>query len=466
MSNLAPQPIKIYPRSVKGPFRNFKSLILLIAFAVFFGTPWLPWPRAVAKDQAVMFDISSQHFYIFDLVVFAQDIFWLSGILMIAAFFLFAATTVFGRVFCGYFCFQTLWSDTFGLVQRFFQGEKPQKMRRDAAGWSWDRTWRVGATHLSWLFIAFATGFTFAAYWTYAPEMAMNFFTGQAHSTVYTTVGILTATTYLFAGFVRENVCLHICPYARFQSVMFDRDTAIVAYDFNRGEGTAGRMKVQREHKSREARQAEGHGDCIDCGYCVQVCPTGIDIREGSQLGCISCGLCIDACNEIMERLHWPRGLIRYSSERELNEGKKIHWLRPKVIGYALVLIVAGLLLTKSVVETAPWEMLASQQRQPLFVQLSDGRIQNTYLLKINNKTQDDIAFAVSIEGLSNAVLDLGRLQNLHLAPEQSLSLTVRVKADLLEPSPRQLPLTFVLKDISGEQPTLRIASVFSAPAP
>ncbi len=419
--------IEIYPRSVKGPFRRLKWGILTLAYGVYFLLPWLRWERLVGPEQAVSFDIHGRRFYLFDLVVHAQDIFWLAGILMIAAMLLFFVTGLAGRVFCGYFCFQTLWTDVFVLIEHLVQGERPARIRLDKAPWSGEKIAKKAMTHGLWLLTAFVTGLTFTLYWGDAPQLVEQFFTAEAPFPAYATTLFLTATTYVMAGLAREQVCTYMCPYARFQGVMFDRDTLIVAYDEQRGEGDTGRYKIRRGYKTREERTAQGAGDCIDCGYCVQVCPTGIDIRNGLQYQCISCALCIDACNNIMDTMGWPQNLIGYTSEKQ-QQGGTTKLIKPKTIGYGAAILTAIGFLVASVVNQASLEMAVSQVRQPLYVMMSDGRIQNSYEIKINNKTNQLVRLHLELLDLPGAELDLGKVERIQLRPDQSLRLMARVR--------------------------------------
>ncbi|MBZ0071573.1 MAG: cytochrome c oxidase accessory protein CcoG [Thiohalobacteraceae bacterium] len=421
--------IPIYPRSVHGRFRTLKWGILALAYGVYFLLPWVRWERAVGIPQAVSFDIEARRFYLFDLVVHAQDIFWLAGLLVIAALLLFFVTGIAGRVFCGYFCFQTLWTDVFVLVERLVQGERPARIRLDKQPWNAEKITKKVLTHTIWLCVGFWTGFTFTLYWGNAPDLFHAFFTGAGPFPAYATTLFITLTTYVMAGLAREQVCTYMCPYSRFQGAMFDRSTLIVAYDERRGEGEAGRHKVARGFKSREERAAQGAGDCIDCGYCVQVCPAGIDIRDGLQYQCISCALCIDACDTIMDSLDWPRGLIKYTSEKA-QQGEKTRLFTAKNVGYGVALLAAIAALVMSILGAAPLEFTVAQVRQPLFVQLSDGRIQNSYEIKLNNKTDQAIPFVLEIAGLANAELDLGQVDPTHLrlVPEQSMRLLARVR--------------------------------------
>ena len=436
--------IPIFPRSVKGKFRSIKWTVLTVAYGVYFLLPWLRWERLSGPSQAVLFDIQARRFYVFDLVIHPQQIFWLAGFLVIAALLLFFVTGIAGRVFCGYFCFQTLWTDVYILIERMVQGERPARIRLAKSPWSGEKFWKLGATHLLWLTVAFATGLTFTLYWGDAPQLALDIFTGNAPFPAYATTLFLTATTYVMAGLAREQVCTYMCPYARFQSAMFDRDTLIVAYDRARGEAGAGRAKLAKGRKTQAQRQAQGFGDCIDCGYCVQVCPVGIDIRNGLQYQCISCALCIDACNTIMDSMNWPRGLIGYDSQRHQETGHRTRILKPKTFGYGAILMLAATALVWNILSTAKLNVSAHQVRQPLFVVLSDGRIQNSYELKLNNLTQSALPVRVHLEHLPGAELDMGNLDNLVLEPEQRLRLRVRVRMPRRQ-DVEQIPFEFVV---------------------
>ncbi len=419
--------VAVYPRSVEGRFRTLKWALLCIACGTYFLLPWLRWERSTGPDQALLFDIAARRFYLFDLVPHAQDLIWLAGLLVIAALLLFFVTALAGRVFCGYFCFQTLWTDVYLLIERWVQGDRVARIRLDKAPWNAGKLLRKGLTHLLWLATAFVTGLTFALYWENAPDLLTDFFTGRAPFPAYATTLFLTSTTFVMAGLAREQVCTYMCPYARFQSVMFDADTRIVAYDRARGDSGAGRRKIARELTTREQRRAAGVGDCIDCGYCLQLCPTGIDIRNGLQIQCISCVLCIDACDTSMDSLGWERGLVRYTSEHQL-AGENSRLFKPKVIGYGTVLLAATGALIWSVGSKAPMELSVLQVRQPLYVRLSDARIQNSYELHLENKTGRALHLAIMLDGLAGAQLDLGQLQSVRVAPQRDVKVLARVR--------------------------------------
>jgi cytochrome c oxidase accessory protein FixG len=426
--------IPIFVRSVEGKFRNFKTAILVLAYTVYFALPWVQWERASAANQAVMFDLVSKRFFIFNLAVYPQDIFWLSMLLFIAAIFLFFVTGLVGRAWCGYFCFQTLWTDMFMLIEHMIQGERPARVRLYKQPWNMEKILKVGSSHFFMILISFWTGFTFIAYFGYAPELLYKFFTGNAADVAYITVAVLGISTYVAGGLSREQICIHICPYARFQSVMYDADTLAVSYDARRGEGSAGRALPSSGLRTREERQAKGHGDCIDCGFCVQVCPTGIDIRKGLQYQCISCGLCIDACNNIMDSVGFPRGLIRYDSDHNLHSDHPtkphLQWKRFKVIGYAAALLIMIGALAFSITTRSDTELRIQQVRQPLFVELSNERVRNRYQLHIVNKTEHDESYKVEVRGIPATALDLGAVTDVRLRPGKDLRLNVKVDLD------------------------------------
>ncbi|MDG4554806.1 MAG: cytochrome c oxidase accessory protein CcoG [Candidatus Competibacter sp.] len=433
--------VQIHPHSVKGRFRTLKTAILVFACSVYYLLPWLRWERPNAPNQAVLYDLPGRHFYIFDLTIQVQDIFWLAGVLMIFAILLFFVTGIAGRVWCGYFCFQTLWTDLFMMIEHWVQGERPARIRLDNGPWNRKKLLKKGGTYGLWLLVALWTGLTFTMYWVDAPTLVVDMLLGRAPYAAYFTTLFLTATTFTMAGLAREQVCTYMCPYARFQSAMFDHDTLIVSYDERRGEGAQGRAKLGKGLKTREERQAQGVGDCIDCGYCVQVCPVGIDIRKGLQYQCISCALCIDACKH---------GLVGYTSENALN-GRKTRLLKPKTIGYGVVLILATAILIWSIATRSPYTGTVEQIRQPLYTQLSDGGIRNSYEIKLNNKRMAPIAIGIRIEGLPGAVLDMDGMERLELAPQERLKLLARVQIPPIRSGGMSGDqVTFVIEALAG----------------
>ncbi|MGF1548053.1 MAG: cytochrome c oxidase accessory protein CcoG [Thiotrichales bacterium] len=466
MTDLATESVrsKCYPRSVSGRFRTAKYALLALAYLIYYGLPWLPWKRAVGPDQAVLFDIVGRKYYLFDLVVHPQQIFWLGGFLMIAALLLFFVTGLAGRIFCGYFCFQTLWTDMFLLIEHWVQGERPARIRLDRQAWNTEKLRKKSLTHAFWLMVAFWTALTFTLYWGPAGELLTRFVSGTAPVPMYITTLILTISTYTMAGFARDQVCTHMCPYSRFQSAMFDRDTKLVAYNRSRGEGDVGRAKASKEYKTREARQTAGIGDCIDCGYCVQVCPTGIDIRNGLQVQCIHCGLCIDACDNIMDNLGWARGLIRFSSDTE-DQGGKVNYFKIKNIGYGVALAAITGILLYSVFTNSMFETAINQVRQPLFVTLSDGSIQNSYDVKLANLDQRPLRVALELAGLDGAEIDTGRFDQIELRGERQVQILAKVRR---APESRRLDKVsdfgFVVRDLDTQRVIAEIPARFYTP--
>ncbi|MHB8982181.1 cytochrome c oxidase accessory protein CcoG [Thiobacillus sp.] len=416
--------IPIFTRSVKGPFRRFKTSVLVLAYAVYFLLPWLPWSRLDAPAQAVLFDLPGRRFLIFGLTVYPQDVVWLALLLFIAATLLFFVTGLFGRAFCGYFCFQTLWTDFFIWIEHKIQGERPARVRLYRQPWDREKLLKVGGTHALWLLAAFWTGITFVAYFAYAPQLVLDFFTGQAVPAAYITVTILTLSTYAAAGLMREQICTYVCPYGRFQSVMYEPETLAVHYDAKRGEGARGRAAARPGQRTLAERHEKGVGDCVDCGLCVQVCPVGIDIRDGLQYKCISCGLCIDACNTIMDSFSFPRGLVRYDSEKNLASATpakpKADWKRLKTIGYGVALILMSAYLVYSIGTRGSFDRAVNQIRQPLYVVLSNGDIRNRYQIRITNKAGQEQTYSISARGIPGAALDLGNFSEITVKPGHS----------------------------------------------
>ena len=458
--------IPIFTRSVKGHFRRFKTAVLVVAYAIYFLLPWLPWSRLDAPSQAVLFDVLGRRFLIFGLTVYPQDVIWLALLLFIAAILLFFVTGLVGRAFCGYFCFQTLWTDFYIWIESKIQGERPARVRLFRQPWNREKLLKIGGTHALWLLASFWTGLTFAAYFSYAPQLLVDFFTGQAAAAAYITVTVLTLATYAAAGLMREQICTYICPYGRFQSVMYEPETLAVHYDAQRGEGTHGRASVRAgrgivtERRSRERAEAtvvqerrrvnrnsgeralaerheQGLGDCIDCGLCVQVCPVGIDIRDGLQYKCISCGLCIDACNTIMDSFNFPRGLIRYDSEKNLASATpsapKLAWKRLKIIGYGVALVLMSAYLVYSIATRGSFDRAVNQIRQPLYVVLSNGDIRNRYQIRITNKAAEDQVYMISVRGIPESALDVGHFREITIKPGHSglVQASVRLSPEL-----------------------------------
>jgi len=424
--------IPIHPRSVKGPFRDFKTAMLLLAFAVYFGLPWVPWERhGVIPNQAVLFDLVGRRFFIFDMALFPQDLISLSMLLFVSAATLFFVTGLVGRAFCGYFCFQTIWTDAFIFIESWIQGERPARLRLHKQPWNLEKISKKFATHALWLALSFWTAFTFILFYGYAPELTARFFAGSLPSVAYFTVLLITLTTYVAAGLVREQVCMLWCPYARFQSVMYEPETLVPSYDFHRGEGTAGRAAHKKGLQTLEERHAQGVGDCIDCGLCVQVCPAGIDIRKGLQYPCISCGLCVDACNTVMDSMGYPRGLVRYDSEINIESATpgKVHFdlLRLRTIGYGIAILVMFGVLIFNLASRSDVQLSIQPVRQPLFVLMSDGDIRNRYQIHITNKSVEEHRYHIAVRGVPERALDIGAMRDVNVLPGKSIMVLASV---------------------------------------
>ncbi|GGE60255.1 ferredoxin [Streptosporangium jomthongense] len=379
---------KIYVKEVKGLFQRIRTVSLMVLMSMYFLFVWL----TLDGNPLIHFDLPAREFHLYGVTFYPKDFFLLSGMLIICAFGLFFITTLFGRVWCGYTCPQTVWTFIFMWVEERIEGSRNKRMKLDKAPNSKEKIFKKSAKHAVWLFIALMTGLTFVGYFYPIRELIADLFTFQANGWAYFWVAFFTIATYLNAGWMREQVCLYMCPYARFQSVMFDPNTRIVSYDPNRGEPRGGRRKDVKP-------EDVGLGDCIDCGQCVHVCPTGIDIRDGLQYECIGCALCIDACDEIMDKMNYPRGLIRYTTENEL-EGKPSKLLRPRTFGYGAVLTAMITAIIFVIATRVPAQMDALRDRGALFSFNGQGNIENSYTLKIANMSEVPQTFNLSVQGL------------------------------------------------------------------
>jgi cytochrome c oxidase accessory protein FixG len=401
--------VAIHPKAVQGTFRRLKWALLLGLLAIYYVSPWLRWDRpGDAPDQAILVDLANRRFYFFFIEIWPQEFYYVAGLLIMAGVGLFLVTSLFGRAWCGYACPQTVWTDLYILVESKIEGDRNARIRLDAAPWSTAKLAKRSAKLAVWLLIAIATGGFWVFYFADAPTLLRQLFTGTAPSTAYFTIAILTATTFTFAGFMREQVCTYMCPWPRIQGAMLDEDSLIVTYNAWRGEPRmAGRKKADA--------QGLAHGDCVDCNACVAVCPMGIDIRDGNQLECINCALCIDACNTVMEKVGSPRGLISYTTARIYADnaaGKHEHWtwrhlLRPRTLIYFGLWAAVGLLMLASLVQRSQLDVNVVPDRNPLFVTLSDGAIRNGYTVKILNKRQQERSFRLSVDGLPGASMEM-----------------------------------------------------------
>jgi len=378
----------IHAKRMPGRYRTYKWIAMTTWLFYFIG-PYFRW----GGRQAILFDIPNRQFHIFAVNILPQDVWMLAMVLLFFALLLAAVTSVAGRVYCGYFCFQTVWTDIFTWIEEKLEGTANKRMKLDQASWDAHKIRVKIIKHGIWLLIGILTGVTFTLYFGDAFKLWYAYLTLQAPLVAWITVGIFTFFTHLFAGHMREQVCFWLCPYARIQGVMVDRTTVLPTYDFSRGE-PRGKLK-----KGTEAGTST-QGDCVDCKQCVAVCPTGIDIRRGQQEGCITCALCLDACDAVMDKINRPHGLIRYASLDEI-EGKPAAPLykRPRVIVYFSIMLLAVAGIVYGLATLGTLELKVLHERQPLYVMESDGSVQNKYELKILNKTEQDMSIKISVSG-------------------------------------------------------------------
>lgn len=473
---------KVYPKQVSGPIRRAKWAVLVLCLGLYYTMPLIRWDRGPnLPDQAVLVDMTSARLFFFWIEIWPQEVYYLTGLLVLAAIGLFAATSLFGRVWCGFACPQTVWTDLFMWVERSIQGDRNARMRLDQHPWT--REWLVkkAATHAAWLGIAMATGGAWIMYFNDALEMTPRFFTGGASPEVYFFFWLFTATTYLLAGWAREQVCTYMCPWPRFQAAMLDEDSLVVSYRGWRGE-------------PRGKAKAEGVGDCVDCRACVNVCPTGIDIRDGQQMECIGCGLCIDACDDVMGKLGRERGLIAFETLANLARSEAA--ARPLAPGpqrlacgmaartpprflRARTFVYAGVLGAVMAVMLGAWllrdtlDLAVIRERAPLYVRLSDGAVRNAYALRLVNKTREAERFALVLEGprglalvVQDAETDAEGRPLLATRPDGITQWRALVTAPAGLHLAESSPVTFRLVDPRTGRAVESTASVFRGPKP
>lgn len=389
----------IHPKRAKGTFRTIKWWVMIITLGIYYFSPWIRWDRGPEiPDQAILVDITNSRFYFFFIEIWPQEVYYITGLLILAAIALFLVTSTAGRIWCGYTCPQTVWVDLFLVVERFFEGERNSRIKLDKAKWTLSKIAKRTAKHITWLIIAVLTGGAWVFYMNDAPTLMHQLIVFEAPLTTYFWIMVLTFTTYLLGGIAREQVCIYMCPWPRIQGVMMDEETLSVMYRYDRGEPRA-------PHKKGDIW--DDRGDCVQCRQCVVVCPMGIDIRDGMQLECIQCSLCIDACDNVMEKIGRPKGLIAYDSlanfdRRAENKPEKIHIVRPRTLLYTLLIVILGGGIFYGLMNRADLEVNILRDRNPLFVQLSSGGIRNGYTVKILNKTHDIRKFSLSISGLEH----------------------------------------------------------------
>jgi cytochrome c oxidase accessory protein FixG len=445
---------KIYPRTVTGLFARWRWLMVVITQLVFYGLPWLEW----GQRQAVLFDLGARRFYILGVVLYPQDFIYLTALLVISALSLFLFTAVAGRLWCGYACPQTVYSEMFMWIERQVEGDRSARMRLDGSPLSLEKLVKKWYKHILWIGVAMWTGFTFVGYFTPIRELGMEFFLGRMSSWEVFWVFFYGFATYGNAGFMREQVCKYMCPYARFQSAMFDKDTLTVTYDAQRGEPRAGR--------SRQAdTTALNLGACVDCTLCVQVCPTGIDIRQGLQYECIGCGACADVCDTVMDKMGYARGLVKYSTQHALQQGwtqaqvlRRV--FRPRVLIYTGILLAIVLAVSLSLAWRKPFKVDVVRDRASLARMVAGGQIENNYRLQVMNAAEHEQSFVLSAEGITG--LQLITDTQVVVASAESKWVSVRLQVPYDAAAPGSHPIHFHISSATGEQ--LVEKSVFLVP--
>jgi len=457
--------VKIHPKRAQGVFRRVKWIVMAVTLAIYYLAPWIRWDRGPnAPDQAILLDFPARRFYFFFIEIWPQEVYYITGLLILASFGLFLITSVAGRVWCGYTCPQTVWTDLFVAVERFIEGDRNARIKLDRASWTFGKIGKRLVKHTIWILIAVLTGGAWVFYFADAPVLAVQLLTFEAPAIAYISIAIFTATTYLLGGLAREQVCTYMCPWPRIQGAMFDEDSLLVSYRPNRGE-------PRGKHKKGESWDARGH--CIDCNQCVAVCPMGIDIRDGPQLECIQCALCIDACNVVMKKVGLPADLIAYDTYRNLaaqqtGQKARLRIVRPRTIIYAALIVVVGLVMLATLLTRDQLDVNVLRDRNPLFVTLSDGSIRNGYTVKILNKLHDERKFEISARGIDSVMLS-------GVGMEDAAKQEVSVKADRLRSirmfvtvrpealNADSLPLEIIVTDVENGT-TITYDTVFRGP--
>lgn len=468
---------KVYPMEVNGRFRKIKWAILFVTLGIYYFTPFIRWDRGpILPDQAVLVDFERKRGYFFFLEIWPQEVYYLTGLLVLAAVGLFLMNAIAGRLWCGYLCPQTVWTDLFFKIESLIEGDRRQRIALDKEPWSAKKILKKGTKHFLWVMVAWWTGGAWILYFADAPTLVYDLATGAAPLSAYVWIGILTFTTYSLAGHMREQVCVYMCPWPRIQAALTDEHALNVTYRYDRGE-PRGHLKESKK------RVSEGlpAGDCIDCNQCFYACPTGVDIRKGAQLDCIQCGLCIDACDSIMTKVGKPTGLIAYDTDdnierREKGEAPVYRLIRPRTIVYTvIILLIAGAMLYTQL-NRRMTSFSVVHDRNPLYVQQNDGSFRNGYSLRLLNKHNNDQSFTLSVEGMPTGttmeVIGVSKdgviaanATTLQLGVEPDTTRSVR--ALVFSPSgaalPVSLPMSFKLIDVETGETTV-VKDFFRAP--
>jgi cytochrome c oxidase accessory protein FixG len=486
---------KIFPKKAEGSFRRFKWIVMLVTLGIYYLTPWLRWNRGpYAPDQGVLIDLANRRFYFFPIEIWPQEFYFVAGLLIMAGFGLFLVTSTVGRAWCGYTCPQTVWVDLFLVVERAIEGERNARIKLDGAPWSAGKLVKRVSKHLIWLIIAVLTGGAWIFYFADAPTLLRDLVTGHAAPVAYITIAILTGTTYVFGGLMREQVCTYMCPWPRIQAAMLDENSLTVTYNDWRGE-------PRSRHSKKAAAEGLSVGDCVDCNACVAVCPMGIDIRDGQQLECITCALCIDACDSVMDKIGRPRGLIAYATLAEYQsnmalataggtsaiEPARVHdangkisdkiatfhlkkLLRPRTLIYFAAWSLVGLVLLYALLTRERLQVNVLADRNPQFVVLSDGSIRNGFTVKLLNMIPEPRNITVSLEGLPGGEMSVvgldhtpGRSVVVEAEPDRLKTLKVYVRQPRENVAGPSQHFVFVVEDKAGSE-SARYTATFDAP--
>ncbi len=442
---------KIYPREVKGRYARLRRIAMFVLLGMFYGGPWLTW----GGRQAVLFDLPARKFYIFGMTLWPQDFVYLALLLIILAVSLFFFTALAGRLWCGYACPQTVWTEAFTWIERLVEGDRAKRIKLDRAPWTLDKLWRKSLKQVLWVSLALFTGFTFVGYFVNVHDLAAGLLTLSAGPWEAFWVFFYGLATYGNAGYLREQVCKYMCPYARFQGAMFDKDTLIITYDEERGEPRGAR---RRGTDPRE----KGLGDCIDCTMCVQVCPTGIDIRKGLQYECIACAACIDACDSVMDKMQYPRGLIRYTTEHAIQH-ERYHLFRPRTVVYTLILVTLLSSMAAAMLLREPVIVDVLRDRNALYRDAGRRGIENDYTVRIVNKQNIDRDYVLSVQGLAGIEVRTDARFSVPAESVYTLPVTVSVPH---ENASGGSAIEFVVQDLND--PAVRVVeeSRFRGPVP
>ena len=442
-------PSPVVPQSVRGRIRRLKWAILILTLAVYYIVPFLRWDRGPnAPNQAVLLDFENGRLYAFFVEIWPQDLYLVTGLLVLASTILILTNAIGGRLWCGFACPQTVWTDLFFLVERLIEGDRRQRLKNIGAPLTLRRVEQIGVKHAAWLLIAFATGGTLVFYFTDALALVDALAHGEASVTALTWIAVFAGTTYGLAGFAREQVCTFMCPWPRLQGAIWDPEAFTVNYRDYRGEE---RMSAKKAAELRH--RGEPSGDCVDCGLCVSVCPIGIDIREGPNFACINCGLCVDACDGVMTKLQRPRGLIDYDSWNNIERGRHgearvSRIVRPKTVALTAASLALAAALVVSFAMRTSGAMSVQHDRDPLSVRLSDGSVRNAYTVKLLNKSTSPQHYTLGVEGLDATMTIVGSEHDRSITVPADGSETLRVTLTMVEP--KNTEVVFVAKEIAG----------------